>query len=486
MSRLVDVTASEFTTDAPSNRQEEEDHLQRAINESLHASGVQSPQPIPLPPPPAQPLPQQSGVSSTGDGSVQFGPANRPDYNPDEWAMVRVKNHESDPVPAHRIRRPGVPALLRCRGDLSWSQHRIGALLMIYQQIPAARNALLQTGDHPGAGYGNKSDWWKGEAITVSDQLSQPGGWDTGSNPLWTDELHRLMAFLEATERSYGTADALSRTRHTTTMETSDQEKDFFQSFRDLHSEAGTTEFMRSLISSVEVVVFDDLAAQADDCFGLLDLQVSKDMRPVPETLYDVLDLVFMADPRQAREDSSSARMAWIVKPSDIITCRFQGDDGLPKPIEIPETLYIDRYMKTNGPAIQTLQRDMITLYKAFDVSAQNEKSLVGWVDPRTDKLYDRRAITKSAARHCQDKIRKIRNRAFWREHEQNPASGEGGYYLPEHGGEPSLQPDEARVVAHYEAKIRELEERLAEIGRVMDGMWKEPQQTTLLLTVGV
>ena len=43
MTRLVDATAGEYNTDAPSNRQEEEDHLMRAINESLTASGVQSP-----------------------------------------------------------------------------------------------------------------------------------------------------------------------------------------------------------------------------------------------------------------------------------------------------------------------------------------------------------------------------------------------------------------------------------------------------------
>ena len=384
--------------------------------------------------------------------------------------MVRLKNHDSDPEPALRVRKEGAPALLRCRGDLEWSKHRIGALLMIFHQIPAARNALLQSGEPPSHGYGNKSDWWKGEPIQLPGQ-AEPSGWENEGTRPWQDELHRLMALLDATERSYGTADFLARTRYAKTMETSDPEKDFFQSFNDLHANAGTSDILEALFSFVEVVALDDLALQAEDSFGLLDLQVSKDTTPMPETLYDVLDLVFLADPRQVREDPSTARMAWIVGASDVITCRFQGDDGLPKPIEIPETLYIDRYMKSNGPTVQALQRDMMTLYKAFDASFQKEKSLISWVDPQTNRVYDRRAITKSAARRCQDKIRKIKNRAYWRKHEQEPASEEGEYYLPEHAGEPSFQPDEARVVAHYEAKIRELEEKLAEIERVMSGM---------------
>ena len=472
MSHVVDMATSEYTTDTPSNRQEEEAHLQRAISESLHASGVQTPQRLPPPPPPPPPpSSQQSGVTSGGDAPVYFGPANRPDYDPNEWAMVPLRAAESDPEPKLRVRKPRAPVFLRCRQDQAWRKHRIGALLMIYFQIPAARNALLQSGDPPSYGYGNRSDWWKGQPILPAGQ-AESGNWEC---PPWSDELHRLMAFLEGTERSYGTADILARARYASGVNSFDAEKDFFNSFFELHATVGTHETMQVLTSFVEVVELENSTPQARDRFGLLDLQVSKDISPMPETLYDLLDFVFLADLRQAIEDPSSARMAWVAEASHVLTFRIQGDDGLPKPIEIPETFYIDRYMNVNGQKIQALQRDMMTVLRAYDANLQREKSAISWTNPHTNKVYDRRVISEAAVRRCREMIRRIKNRAFWREHEQAVAAGEEKYYLPEHTGEPKLLSDEAKVVAHYEAKIKELEEGLAEIERTLNGVLEPP-----------
>jgi len=468
MSRLVDATAAEFSTVAPSSRQEEEDHLQRAINESLNASGVQSPQTFPPPPPP---LPQQSGViTNNGDSSVHFGPANRPDYDPDEWAMVRLGNQESDPDPSLRARKEGAPVLLRCRFDISWKTHRVGPLLMIYQQIPAVRNAFLQTGETPGHGYGNKSDWWQGQPIPPPGHSETD--WIDDSSLSWSDELHRLIAFLETTERTYGTADVLTRAKHLDTKETGDPEKDFFENFSITQQQAGGSPGQaETLMSSVEIVSFDNYEPQHKEQFGILDLQVSKDADPQPENLYNVLDWLFFVDLRLAREDPGAARIAWITQASEVLTCRFQGDEGLPTPLEIPETFYLDRYMKANAEKVHELQLDMVALLKAYDTSMKKEEELIRWVNPQTNKIYDRRVLIKAGVHRCQEKMRKIRQRAFWRKHEQAAVEGEGEYYLPEHVGEPDLLPDEAQVVAHYEGKICELEAKLVEMERVMNGM---------------
>ncbi|GAB1314402.1 Ubiquitin interaction domain-containing protein [Madurella fahalii] len=464
MSRLVDITASEFRTDTPSNRQEEEAQLQQALAESLQGSGIQSP--------------QMSGVTSNGDTSVYFGPANRPDYDPDEWAMVRLKNDWKDPEPSLRMRKPGMPVFLRCPAD-SWEKHRIGALLMIFHEIPAARNALLQSGEPPAYGYGNNNNWWKGEAILPPGSEDEEGGW--GPQPHWSDELHRLMAFLEASERSYGTAELLSRARHPGTLQTNDPEKDFFQSFFDQQLAMGARGNAEVLDSIVEVVTLNDPIPQGGDHFGLLDLQLTQDADSF-ESLYSALDNIFLADLRQAMENMGLARMAWVISASDVLTFRFQGDDGLRKPINIPETFYIDRYLKANSEQMLELQRDMMAVIGAHDRSAVKEESLIRWVNPQTRKIYDRRVLSKAAIRHCQEKIRKIKDRASWRGHEQTPAGSEE-YYLPEHRGEPSLQPDEAEVVEYYEAKIRELEEKLSATEHVMNSSVLRERQVAQELT---
>ncbi|KAL2131314.1 hypothetical protein VTI74DRAFT_5274 [Chaetomium olivicolor] len=465
MSRLVDFTTPGYSTDTPSSRQEEDDHLQRAINESLNVSGGQSSQT--LPPPPPLPLPQQSGVT-TANGETYFGPANRPDYDPNEWAMVQVAKEEKDPEPSLRARQPWMPVFLRFRGEITWTAHRLGPLLMIYHQIPAARNALLKTGEAPLTGYGNCSDWWKGHVLLRGGQPAPTEATSVATD--WAEELHRLVAFLEGTDRTYGTADPLASALPSDGWESGDAEKDFIQRFTDAHLAEGTgSESLRGLVASVEIVSFDELEHDSRDCFGLLDLQIVNDPNGQARTLYDVLNWVFFADIRLAKEDPSSARMAWIDEPSQVFTCRFQGEEGFAKPIEIPETLYLDRYMKANASKIKELQTDMVALLKLLDANMAKEESLIRYVSPKTHRSFDRRALCNAGIRRAWDRVTQIKNRAFWRNHENACADGTEHYYLPDHTGEPDLLPEEARVVALYEAKIRELAGELAEIERVMN-----------------
>ncbi|KAK3308580.1 uncharacterized protein B0T15DRAFT_111614 [Chaetomium strumarium] len=476
LSNVPGLTHSECTINTPSNHQEEEDQLRRAINESLNTPSMSSPRILPPPGPP--PLPQQSGIISNENTSVYFGPANRPSYEPNDWAIVRVGGQLTDPEPSLRARKAGTPVLLRCRTEEAWKKHRLGALLMILHQIPTVRNALLRTGESPSYGYGSKNDWWLGKAILPPGQ-SELDEYGEATLPPWTDELHRLIAFLETSERSYGTADILSRAMYPESRwDTGDVEKDFFQKFSELQSAEGLQENVDTLLSLVEIVAFDDLTLQGGDYFGLLDLQLSKDMNPPPQSLYDILDWLFFVDPRLAREDPHSARMAWVTRAADVLTFRFQADDKLPRPIEMPETFYLDRYMSTNGTKMQELQMDTVTILAAHDAIKEREDTLIRWTNPQTNKTYDRRELAKAAVRRCRERIKTINNRAFWRNHEEAPADGEGDYYLPDHEGEPRLLPEEAKVVAHYEAKAKELEEDIAERERVLNETTTQQKQS--------
>jgi hypothetical protein len=253
-------------------------------------------------------------------------------------------------------------------------------------------------------------------------------------------------------------------------QQTNDTEKDFFQSLFSMQQETGNMENVQVLDSSVEVVTFEDASLQSVDHFALLDLQIGPDA--AFKTLYNVLDSVFFSEARQAMETPNLARMAWITSASEVLTFRLQAEDGLRKALEIPETFYIDRYLKDHGSNIWDLQRDITAVTAAFDTSFRREELLTKWVNPRTKKTYDRRLLIKAAIRRCQENIRNIQNRAFWREHEQASPDRSDDYYLPEHVGEPGLPPDEGKVVGHYSAKIQELEEELAKIDHVMNSTW--------------
>ncbi len=65
--------------------------------------------------------------------------------------------------------------------------------------------------------YGNNKDWWKGSEILQPEvQEAQAAGaeynWEL-KRVQWVAELHRLSAFLDSTERAYGTADLLAGAR---------------------------------------------------------------------------------------------------------------------------------------------------------------------------------------------------------------------------------------------------------------------------------
>jgi hypothetical protein len=467
MSRLVDAATAEFSSDTPTSHQEEQEQLQRAINASLEGSGMQPP--LAFPPPPA-PAPQQSGVINSESGVV-FGPANRPDYEPDEWAMVRLSNRDSDADPTLRSRKNGAPVLLRCRLEPEWNKHRLGALLMIFQTIPAARNALLRTGDTPGYGYGTKSDWWQGQPITVPAQEPRDLIGDR-ERISWTDEIHRLIAFLEGTDRAYGTADLLTRAEYIEDKFTDNAEKTFFCAFHSANEEADP-DILHAFVSHVEIGALSDLALQTTNSFGILDLQVRDDSELEVENLYHALDWMFFTEFRLAKEDQSTARTAWMSRVSDVFTCRLQGVNKLPHAVDIPETLYLDRYVKKNRREVRLLQLDMVEAMKAVDALRKKEEDLLRWVNPHTGKVYDdRRVLIAEGLKLCRERIQRIKRRAAWRDHCQGHKAPDD-FYLADVVAEAPLLPDEAKVVADCEARIQELERQAAQIQEYIDGKAK-------------
>ncbi|KAK3358962.1 hypothetical protein B0T25DRAFT_588029 [Lasiosphaeria hispida] len=457
--RMVDLQAAQFTANAPSNLQEEEAALRRAINESLHTSGVQSPQALSPPPP----LPQQSGITGDGDTSVYFGPANRTDYNPNEWAMVEVKRREADPAPPLRKRKPDAPVFLRCRFDDEWKKHRIGGILMILHAIPAVRNALLRTGSTPEYGYGSNAEWWRGEVILsparqAAREAQEPDIWASEIFPTWTDELHRLIAFLDSTDRSYGTADILAES--TSAIESSgDRERDFFEA---VLAEVHVSKVFRN---TVEIVPVLGDAPPTSSAFTVLDTTVARDNLLAAETLYNVWDMIFYN-----AEELEMPRIAMITELSEVITFRPTGVDALPTAIDIPETFYVDRYLASKRDQMQQIQLDTATVTAAYKKSQQLEEELTKWVNPKTNKIRDRRLMNRLAAERCQEKIGQIKTRAFWRDHEAARARGEDTqYYLADHEGEPNLEPDEVEIIQDYENRIKNFEQQTAEIEQIME-----------------
>lgn len=352
--------------------------------------------------------------------------------------------------------------------------------MMIFHKIPGARNALLQTGNAPAEGYGDHKDWWGGTPILPTRNQPAEGG--QSPVPNWEDEVCRLIAFLDDSDRSYGTIDTLAgNTSASSAMLTStDPEKEFFHQLANELENRSKPDVASVFISDVEVINYQQKLLQALDRFGILELSFAEDAYPSPSNLYNVWDLIFYTDVKQTVQTPSDGRIAWISHPADVITCRLQYGAELGKEINIPEVFYLDRYLKARSEEIFTIQTDTLdALDNATKLGATND-SITMWENPKTKKTVDRRVIAKEAIALFEAQRNRIKNFAYWRDYEAAQAAGvQDLYYVPavlthiepQHHkmqGEPKLLPDETEVIAHLETKIQKVKAHLEAMDQFM------------------
>ncbi|KAG4220251.1 hypothetical protein PC116_g31270 [Phytophthora cactorum] len=187
--------------------------------------------------------------------------------------------------------------------------------------------------------------------------------WGDEAHPEFTEELHRLMAFLDKTERSYGTVDGLIDTRAIDPSFGSwmpDVEDKLFEAIKEeapnnpaCDLEPMTT--MGTILSCTPVQAEESPSEsdgdgwsdeERDTPFIFLDLQLEHEQYQWVNTFYDALDNLLWTHAltldRRFPEDSNYAVLS---KPAEVMTIRLSGT-GLVKPCEMPAILYVDRYMK--------------------------------------------------------------------------------------------------------------------------------------------
>ncbi|KAI1096773.1 hypothetical protein F5B19DRAFT_434444 [Rostrohypoxylon terebratum] len=343
---------------APTNAAEEDANLERALAESAAESGIPR---------------QEAGVVDNGTNLKYFGPANRSQYDTEQWAMVPTKanldTEKAEPAPSQRKRQPDAPAFLRQTKD-----HRLGLMLTIYHQIPLVRNILLQYGE-PAKNYGHNSEWWRGQPILKHENLAAmvKGESEWGSNetrPEFAEELHRLIAFLDKTERAYGSVDPLVDTKEIDGSWTSDVEERLSNVLKEAPQNPRFD--MKDMIT--RGVVLPCVPPPADDSelegdgdsygdgfqdFAFLDIALDSEQSSCVDTLYDALDqLLWTQALSLEHEFPEGASYAVLSKLGEVLTARFS-NAGLSKPCEIPEVLYLDRYTEERRDLAMKFQTHM-------------------------------------------------------------------------------------------------------------------------------
>ncbi|KAI1761301.1 hypothetical protein GGR53DRAFT_35992 [Hypoxylon sp. FL1150] len=465
---------------APTNAAEEDANLKRALAESAAESGIQ---------------PQEAGVMENETDIKYFGPANRPEYETEQWAMVPTKAAveavEAGPPPSARKREPNVPAFLRQTKD-----HRVGYLLSIYHKIPLVRNILLQCGI-PARSYGHNTEWWKGQPILKQQHLAAIARgetiWGDDAHPEFTEELHRLMAFLDNTERSYGTVDSLINTK---AIDPSfggwmpDVEDKLFEALKHAGSSSPGCDIQHMLTvgtilpcvtsqadtSQLEGDADNHDNESEDTAFLFLDVNLDHEQYAGVSTFYDALDHLLWTHALSLDHSfPEGANYAVLSKTAEVVTIRLHGT-GLSKPCEIPAVLYVDRYMKERKDLAMEFQTYMRTIKKQLRLYDLLGASLTRCNGERCHKVnglgnspHDLVSCLNGMIKQAERLIQGQTKTAQWRRHysrmeNENALSLDDLFEIQTKSGPCTYLPEEEERMRKWKGVIDGCTEKLAEL----------------------
>ena len=297
----------------------------------------------------SQTLPdQEAGV--TDASSAHFGPATQSHYDTQAWAMTwtgaRAQEIIQNPPPELRKRAANTPAFMKP----SPAGHHLPGLITVLHAIPMAREALLMR-DFTLADYGHESEWWDGLAIQVPKIVDLD---ESDEDTNWREmifEPQRLMAFLDETERSYGSVDVLA---HLEGMGNSrDIEASFLETWQEMVKRAIPDYELRDVFQNYAFV------DESYKPFILLELQNYNDGTNKGYTIYDAFD-----DALWRGYTSNDPEELYMDSVADVLIIRVSGNAGTGSGhgIKIPSVWYPDRYLKESIVISRQMRLDKETI----------------------------------------------------------------------------------------------------------------------------
>ncbi|KAI9646744.1 hypothetical protein NHQ30_004742 [Ciborinia camelliae] len=378
LSKVVDLTTDNDHTTAFTQYGDNSDkELQQALAASMEDAGLP---------------PQQSGV--VGTDKPHFGPATRTDYG-DNWAMVpisTVKEIYVDPEPTDRIRDTvnQVPAFLKPSGE----GHRLGALLTIYHNIPLAREIFLRR-NNVETHYPYEDGWWNGRPIEKPIASYQEDPCLVADDRQFGQELQKVMAFLDKTDRSYGSADVIATLPFMQQLRGDSLEAEFFMCF---HKLMQGHDSCKQLFSSGVLGLEPETEDEEDTEFAILELQLpSKDS--LAQNLYDLQDQALWGN-----FPLILVKSPYLRRIGDIVSFRIKGDKQKNhKGIEVPLVWYPDRYLEFATKDSLTMRTSKQNLELQIGDISRNERQLTWTIHNEKSLLVE--DVFKTALNHDQNEV---------------------------------------------------------------------------------
>jgi hypothetical protein len=361
------------------NTQQEDDELERALAASREEAGLP---------------PQQSGTinPTVNVNEVHFGPATQGEYEREKWAMVpsskiNIQEILPDPEPSERKRDIDVPALLKP----GVTEHRLAGLLTMYHAIPATRELFVDREVVVGS-YGSDADWWSGaSAIKLESHGLEPGAPHEGEVRL---ELQRIMAFLDKTDRSYGSVESLTKMGKVKHIQRNvancrEPESAVLEAWN--RENASRPNLVGKIFS--HGVSSETRKDRDEEIFAILDLTLPpKDS--YMETIYDIADDLLWKD----FGPSTSAESAYLEHVSDVFVFKLSKESSDTKALDFPVVWYPNRYMLENRETALEMRMRKREAWQDIERIAIVEEKL-NTFQARNGKEYGVRELLKTGMR---------------------------------------------------------------------------------------
>ncbi|KAL8695734.1 MAG: hypothetical protein Q9201_007970, partial [Fulgogasparrea decipioides] len=335
---------------------------------------------------------QETGV--TAAEKPYFGPVRHEYHDTKNWIMTTSKATAKEillnPEPKDRQRQPDTPAFLRP----SPAGHRLPGLVKVLHAIPAAREALLSR-ECLKAKYEHHNEWWDGVPIQSPQVIHGEEDHDTPPQEI-IHEGQRLIAFLDDTERAYGSAEALTA----------------LPGLRDCTEDCTIKEFpalwydaaLRHTPAAPLNHIFQSTGARArgeyfeSEDITVLDLEIHQQLFEPGQTLYDALDSLLWPN-----RDGSDPEEIFLEKVADVLVIRvFRGDvTAKSLDIKVPAVWYSDRYRRSSQPRIHQMLADKVAIKDEIDeLEARKQRASAFKSSRQSDKPVEVNHLLQTAQQH--------------------------------------------------------------------------------------
>lgn len=363
---------------------------------------------------------QTNGV--TGMSNPYFGPANQDHYDTNKWAMTLpgATAHEIilNPEPEDRKRQANTPAFLKPSAVGCYLPYYLPSLVTILHAIPLARETFLLR-EHMLPDYGYDAEWWDGVAIKAPRivNLADASQDRDGEDVIY--ESQRLMAFLDLTERAYGSADVLAGLRSVLEQGQEMATACFLKAWQQAAIKAAPANQSTTVFQSSGLKVTPGVSGAPHRVpFHSLDVEIDRELADTGATLYDAIDEVLWPAPYD-EDDTDETYLDTICEIFPLRVIR-QGNLGTGLGIKIPAVWYPDRYMKSCTNIVKEMRARKANILKEIEKTGMVLASIEEYKVADMEPAINARKLLETAITH-------LEKNEDTSPHEANGASDDSG-----------------------------------------------------------